>query len=151
LAFFSYALVLWEIHTAELPFSHLKPAAAAAEMAYKKSRPALPTAPTAQFPEHIIEVLNQAWLPDPIARPEFSQILPELEQHAPMDEQRQFSIVGPTQEPEATIIREESEDNNTDMDEEFGLDEHCSKAVGTTVSRLKDRWEQLSVAEMGGW
>jgi hypothetical protein len=131
----------------------LKPAAAAAEMAYKKSRPALPPAPTAQFPEHIIEVLNQAWLPDPIARPEFSQILPELEQYAPMDEQRQFSIIGPlsNQEPEATIIREESEDNNTDMDEDggFGLDEHFSKAVGTTVSRLKDRWEQLSVAEMG--
>jgi len=34
---FSFALVLWEIHTAELPFSHLKPAAAAAEMAYKRS------------------------------------------------------------------------------------------------------------------
>jgi serine/threonine-protein kinase TNNI3K len=34
---FSFALVLWEIHTAELPFSQLKPAAAAAEMAYKRS------------------------------------------------------------------------------------------------------------------
>lgn len=34
---FSYGLVVWEIHSAELPFSHLKPAAAAAEMAYKHS------------------------------------------------------------------------------------------------------------------
>lgn len=34
---FSFALVLWEVHTAELPFSQLKPAAAAAEMAYKRS------------------------------------------------------------------------------------------------------------------
>lgn len=33
---FSFALVVWEIHSAELPFSHLKPAAAAAEMAYKR-------------------------------------------------------------------------------------------------------------------
>ena len=60
---FSYALVLWEIHTAELPFSQLKPAAAAAEMAYKCSRPPLPADPTAQFPEHIIKILNEAWLP----------------------------------------------------------------------------------------
>lgn len=34
---FSYGLVLWEIHAAELPFCHLKPAAAAVEMAYKQS------------------------------------------------------------------------------------------------------------------
>ena len=34
---FSYALVVWEVHAAELPFSQLKPAAAAAEMAYKRS------------------------------------------------------------------------------------------------------------------
>lgn len=33
---FSYALCVWEIHAAELPFAHLKPAAAAAEMAYKR-------------------------------------------------------------------------------------------------------------------
>jgi hypothetical protein len=26
-------------------------------------RPPLPNDPTAQFPEHIIKVLNQAWLP----------------------------------------------------------------------------------------
>lgn len=34
---FSYALCIWELHAAELPFAHLKPAAAAAEMAYKRS------------------------------------------------------------------------------------------------------------------
>ncbi len=33
---FSYALVVWEIFAAELPFAHLKPDAAAAEMAFKK-------------------------------------------------------------------------------------------------------------------
>ena len=48
-----------------------------------------------------------------------------------------------------TIIREESEDN-TDLDDEglfgsFALEE----PKGTTVSRLKDRWEQMSVGEGG--
>jgi serine/threonine protein kinase len=33
---FSYALCIWELHAAELPFAHLKPAAAAAEVAYKR-------------------------------------------------------------------------------------------------------------------
>ena len=33
---FSYVLCVWEIHAAELPFAYLKPAAAAAEMAYKR-------------------------------------------------------------------------------------------------------------------
>ncbi|VDN44733.1 unnamed protein product [Gongylonema pulchrum] len=33
---FSFALCIWELHAAELPFAHLKPAAAAAEMAYKR-------------------------------------------------------------------------------------------------------------------
>lgn len=35
---FSFALVIWEIHAAELPLAHLKPAAAAANMAYEKSK-----------------------------------------------------------------------------------------------------------------
>lgn len=45
---------------------------------------------------------------------------------------------------EANLIREESEDN-TDMDD----DTIMAASVGTTVSRLKDRWEQLSIAEAG--
>ncbi len=32
---FSYALCFWELMSVELPFAHLKPAAAAADMAYK--------------------------------------------------------------------------------------------------------------------
>ncbi|EPB69732.1 ankyrin repeat protein, partial [Ancylostoma ceylanicum] len=73
-----FALVVWEVHSAELPFSHLKPAAAAAEMAYKRGvysrRPPLPDQPTAQFPAPILELLPMAWHPDPVARPDFSQV-----------------------------------------------------------------------------
>ncbi|VDP36467.1 unnamed protein product [Heligmosomoides polygyrus] len=78
---FSFALVVWEIHSAELPFSHLKPAAAAAEMAYKRARPPLPDQPTAQFPAPVLGLLPMAWHPDPAARPDFSQIVVLLEPH----------------------------------------------------------------------
>ncbi|VDM84422.1 unnamed protein product [Strongylus vulgaris] len=71
---FSFALVVWEVHSGELPFSHLKPAAAAAEMAYKRGRPPLPDQPTAQFPAPILELLPMAWHQDPIARPDFAQV-----------------------------------------------------------------------------
>ena len=40
---FSYALCFWELLSGELPFAHLKPAAAAADMAYRNTRPPLAT------------------------------------------------------------------------------------------------------------
>lgn len=79
---FSYALVVWETHAAELPFGHLKPAAAAAEMAYKKGRPGLPVNPTVQFPAHILALLPQAWHADPTERPSFSEVGTERSQGA---------------------------------------------------------------------
>ncbi|KAJ1346400.1 hypothetical protein KIN20_001175 [Parelaphostrongylus tenuis] len=78
---FSFALVIWEIHSAELPFSHLKPAAAAAEMAYKRARPPLPEQPTTQFPAPVLTFLPAAWHHDPASRPDFSQIVSILEPH----------------------------------------------------------------------
>ncbi|CAA9991427.1 Protein kinase domain-containing protein [Caenorhabditis elegans] len=78
---FSFALVIWEIHTAELPFSHLKPAAAAAEMTYKRGRPTLPNQPTAQFPAHILSLIPQAWHPESSSRPDFVEIVALLEPH----------------------------------------------------------------------
>ncbi|PAV59013.1 hypothetical protein WR25_12855 [Diploscapter pachys] len=104
---FSFALVVWEIHSAELPFSHLKPAAAAAEMTYKKGRPPLPNSPTSQFPEHILGLLPRAWNAEPDMRPNFSEIIPILEPH---------------------VV------SHTEMD------------VQSTVSQLKNQWEQMSVA-----
>ncbi|KAF1763622.1 hypothetical protein GCK72_011889 [Caenorhabditis remanei] len=78
---FSFALVIWEIHTAELPFSHLKPAAAAAEMTYKRGRPTLPNQPTPQFPAHILSLIPQAWQAESNLRPDFAEIVPLLEPH----------------------------------------------------------------------
>uniref|UniRef100_A0A915HP45 Protein kinase domain-containing protein n=1 Tax=Romanomermis culicivorax TaxID=13658 RepID=A0A915HP45_ROMCU len=54
---FSYALVIWEIYIGELPFSHLKPAAAAAEMAYKNSRPLLNN----RLPAPVIRIMQSCW------------------------------------------------------------------------------------------
>uniref|UniRef100_A0A915Q6D0 Protein kinase domain-containing protein n=1 Tax=Setaria digitata TaxID=48799 RepID=A0A915Q6D0_9BILA len=79
---FSYALCIWELHAAELPFAHLKPAAAAAEMAYKRGRPPLPSHPTVQFPAHILYTITSAWHHDPKSRPAFADILPNIEKYA---------------------------------------------------------------------
>ncbi|VDK70940.1 unnamed protein product [Onchocerca ochengi] len=79
---FSYALCIWELHAAELPFAHLKPAAAAAEMAYKRGRPPLPPHPTVQFPAHILYMITSAWHHDPKSRPAFADILPNIEKYA---------------------------------------------------------------------
>nr|CAD2194170.1 unnamed protein product [Meloidogyne enterolobii] len=141
---FSFALVLWEIHTAELPFSHLKPAAAAAEMAYKRNRPLLPSEPNAQFPKHIIEILNQAWQPGILflIKKIFLNFRPNST-HLILDENiNKFCIGPPSIDPESTIC-EESEDN-FDIDEDSLISDDSIR--GTTVSKLKDRWEQLSEA-----
>lgn len=77
---FSYALVVWEVHAGELPFAHLKPgsarmctffktklicgsylAAAAAEMAYKNSRPPI----TNHMPKEIANIVQQSWQANP--------------------------------------------------------------------------------------
>lgn len=74
---FSYALLVWEIHAGELPFSHLKPAAAAAEIAYKNSRPTI----SSRVPEKIAQTICDCWHIDPEQRPIFSDILNRLEEH----------------------------------------------------------------------
>ncbi|MCL4126881.1 UNVERIFIED_CONTAM: hypothetical protein GTU68_021731 [Idotea baltica] len=73
---FSFGLCLWELLTCELPFAHLKPAAAAADMAYKNSRPPLDIS----FPEEISSLLERAWHTAPEERPDFAQIIEELEE-----------------------------------------------------------------------
>ncbi|XP_059146369.1 serine/threonine-protein kinase TNNI3K-like [Physella acuta] len=73
---FSYSLVLWELLAGELPFAHLKPAAAAAETAYHNTRP--PIAIT--FPKPIVSLLQKGWHTNPDERPEFREIIPVLEE-----------------------------------------------------------------------
>ncbi|CDW53227.1 serine:threonine protein kinase TNNI3K [Trichuris trichiura] len=73
---FSYALCVWEIHVGDLPFSHLKPAAAALEMAYKGSRPSLARC----IPEPVQAIIQQAWQENPEASILSRPIVTEMSQ-----------------------------------------------------------------------
>uniref|UniRef100_A0A8B9GT70 TNNI3 interacting kinase n=1 Tax=Astyanax mexicanus TaxID=7994 RepID=A0A8B9GT70_ASTMX len=61
---FSYALCLWELLTGEVPFAHLKPAAAAADMAYHHIRPPIGYS----IPKPLSALLMQGWNASPEVR-----------------------------------------------------------------------------------
>ncbi|XP_034036694.1 serine/threonine-protein kinase TNNI3K [Thalassophryne amazonica] len=73
---FSYALCLWELLTGEVPFAHLKPAAAAADMAYHHIRPPVGYS----IPKPISALLMRGWNSSPEDRPEFSEVVSSLEE-----------------------------------------------------------------------
>ncbi|KAJ7993551.1 hypothetical protein DPEC_G00273580 [Dallia pectoralis] len=73
---FSYALCLWELLTGEIPFAHLKPAAAAADMAYHHIRPPIGYS----IPKPISSMLMRGWNICPEDRPEFSEVLATLDE-----------------------------------------------------------------------
>ncbi|XP_076009320.1 serine/threonine-protein kinase TNNI3K [Genypterus blacodes] len=73
---FSYALCLWELLTGEIPFAHLKPAAAAADMAYHHIRPPIGYS----IPKPISALLMRGWNSCPEDRPEFSEVVTNLEE-----------------------------------------------------------------------
>uniref|UniRef100_A0A3P8R2F1 Serine/threonine-protein kinase TNNI3K n=1 Tax=Astatotilapia calliptera TaxID=8154 RepID=A0A3P8R2F1_ASTCA len=73
---FSYALCLWELLTGEIPFAHLKPAAAAADMAYHHIRPPIGYS----IPKPISALLMRGWNSCPEDRPEFSEVVSSLEE-----------------------------------------------------------------------
>lgn len=73
---FSYALCLWELLTGEIPFAHLKPAAAAADMAYHHIRPPIGYS----IPQPISSLLMRGWNACPEGRPEFSEVVTKLEE-----------------------------------------------------------------------
>ncbi|XP_068176018.1 serine/threonine-protein kinase TNNI3K isoform X2 [Antennarius striatus] len=73
---FSYALCLWELLTGEIPFVHLKPAAAAADMAYHHIRPPIGYS----IPKPISALLMRGWYASPEDRPEFSEVVSNLEE-----------------------------------------------------------------------
>ncbi|XP_040262638.1 serine/threonine-protein kinase TNNI3K isoform X1 [Bufo bufo] len=73
---FSYALCLWELLTGEIPFAHLKPAAAAADMAYHHIRPPIGYS----IPKPISSLLMRGWNACPEGRPEFSEVVSKLEE-----------------------------------------------------------------------
>ncbi|XP_053360783.1 serine/threonine-protein kinase TNNI3K isoform X4 [Clarias gariepinus] len=73
---FSYALCLWELLTGEIPFAHLKPAAAAADMAYHHIRPPIGYS----IPKLLSTLLMRGWNACPEERPEFSEVVSKLEE-----------------------------------------------------------------------
>ncbi|KAK2841519.1 hypothetical protein Q7C36_013098 [Tachysurus vachellii] len=73
---FSYALCLWELLTGEIPFAHLKPAAAAADMAYHHIRPPIGYS----IPKLLSALLMRGWNACPEERPEFSEVVSKLEE-----------------------------------------------------------------------
>ncbi|KAF2306315.1 hypothetical protein GH714_016408 [Hevea brasiliensis] len=75
---FSFAIVLWELLTGELPYSYLTPLQAAVGVVQKGLRP---TIPKNAHPK-LAELLERCWRQDPSQRPNFSEIIDILQQIA---------------------------------------------------------------------
>ncbi|XP_010531127.1 PREDICTED: serine/threonine-protein kinase STY17-like [Tarenaya hassleriana] len=73
---FSFAIVLWELLTGELPYSYLTPLQAAVGVVQKGLRP--------EIPKHthpkLAELLEKCWQQDAAQRPKFSEIIEILQQ-----------------------------------------------------------------------
>ena len=67
---FSYGLVCWELVAYRVPFEEMKPAAAAAAMAFHHQRPAVP----GNCPQPLQKLMAKAWRFDPADRPTFADI-----------------------------------------------------------------------------
>ena len=74
---FSFALCFWELLAGELPFSHLKPAAAAADMAYRHARPPLHHL---MLPEEVESLVIRAWDKTPHERPSFIEVVQDVQE-----------------------------------------------------------------------
>ncbi|CAL9194872.1 unnamed protein product [Musa hybrid cultivar] len=72
---FSFAIVMWELLTAKLPYEYLTPLQAAVGVVQKGLRP---TIPKNTHPK-LAELLEKCWQQDPAVRPDFSEILETLQ------------------------------------------------------------------------
>ncbi|KAM1318351.1 hypothetical protein ACFX14_003671 [Malus domestica] len=72
---FSFGLVLWELLTGKLPYEHLTPLQAAVGVAQKGLRPTIPK----NTPPKLAELLEKCWQQDPATRPDFSEIIENLQ------------------------------------------------------------------------
>ena len=73
---YSYALVLWQLVTHEIPFKNLSQIEAAGKVAVERARPPLPHG----TPELIIALIETCWRENPDERLSFHQILVELKE-----------------------------------------------------------------------
>lgn len=84
---------------------------------------------------------------NPIRRPNFSKILPELEKHLSLEEQRNFHLI--SQASSSYDVLSDEDEVITDLEEEFFTNDGiCVKKK--VVSKLKNRWEQLNVENIKG-
>ncbi|KAJ0440190.1 putative dual-specificity kinase TKL-Pl-4 family [Helianthus annuus] len=71
---FSFAIVLWELLTGEVPYSYLTPLQAAVGVVQQGLRPTIPK----QTHPKLAELLECCWRHDPTLRPNFTEILDKL-------------------------------------------------------------------------
>ncbi|XP_027180097.1 serine/threonine-protein kinase STY8-like isoform X1 [Coffea eugenioides] len=75
---FSFGIVLWELLTRDIPYSDLTPLQAAIGVVQQGLRPAIPK----HTHPKLVELLEKCWQQDPTHRPNFSQILENLQRIA---------------------------------------------------------------------
>ncbi|CAI5984309.1 unnamed protein product [Closterium sp. NIES-65] len=75
---YSFGIVLWEVLTGGVPFADYSPLQAAVAVALNGARPTIPESP----PESLRSLIQRCWDKTPKERPEFSEILTELDRIA---------------------------------------------------------------------
>ncbi|CAL1398115.1 unnamed protein product [Linum trigynum] len=75
---FSFAIVLWELLTGKLPYEYLTPLQAAVGVVQKGLRPTIPKHSNPK----LADLLEKCWQQDPALRPDFSEIIENLQQIA---------------------------------------------------------------------
>lgn len=127
---FSYSLCLWELLAGELPFGHLKPAAAAAEMAYHNTRP--PIAVT--FPKPLVAILQRGWNASAEDRPEFKEIVTILEE---CKQSQGAALLGNSPMSVSLVSR-----LSPIRDEDEGEEGRDTPPLAGHVTALRSHWEQ---------
>ncbi|XP_014681457.1 PREDICTED: serine/threonine-protein kinase TNNI3K-like isoform X2 [Priapulus caudatus] len=129
---FSFALCLWELLSGELPFAHLKPAAAAADMAYRNSRPPL----AITYPRLIVNLLKRAWHANPDCRPDFSEVVSIL------TEARESQAVALLSNSIASVFTLQGEATAVAVTDVCGAYPGVVPPMTGHVNALRSRWEQ---------
>ncbi|CAN6817246.1 unnamed protein product [Brassica oleracea] len=75
---FSYGIVLWELLTGKIPYEYMTPLQAAVGVVQKGLRP---TIPKKTHPK-MRELMERLWEKDPMLRPDFSEIIEQLQEIA---------------------------------------------------------------------
>lgn len=75
---YSFSICFYELATGLEPFEELTTAQILAKVVYNGGRPEIPA--NMEVPEEIINLMHKCWRDDPKARPEFKEIVLELDQ-----------------------------------------------------------------------